>query len=358
MKKFILVSIIFLKVTVFTWFFSGAPVYAVTVDGLYSAQIKVEDRDKLTFEKALRDALVLVLAKNTPATAEEILLNPHMAVDLQRGHKYAEQFSYQIDVKNQGDLLQEQQLFLRASFPASVIKDFLQRGGLSLWPANRPATLFIPVVKMYGALSLNDEKVNAQLNLDEAVKEAAFKYGIALVPQLELQQVPQGYVNAFWNWDVTEIDSATEHIDKDAVLTSRMAVTSNGVRGGWMLQQGDVKRSIDIQARTTAGFIDKGFAWLSELWSKQYAVNLQHSGNEQLLIVSGIDSHEKYMQLLAYLNGLDIVAQVYMLQLESDKVTMAVALKSDLQQFERTLQRNRHIRAQSGDSMATTYHWH
>lgn len=125
-----------------------------------------------------------------------------------------------------------------------------------------------------------------------------------------------------------------------------------------MLLQGDKKSSVDIQARSAEQFIDQGFAWLSRLWSKQYAVNLQNSGNEQLLMVSGIHTHAQYMQLMTYLNSLDIFGQVYMLQMESDKVTMAVSLKSEMQQFENTLKRSRHLKPQNGADTATIYHWH
>lgn len=357
MKKFILTLVLFFKVIVFTCFFSTSAVYAATVDGLYSAKIKVTDREKLTFEKALRDALVVVLSKNSPASAQEIRSNPNMAGDLTRGHKYVEQFSYQTIIHNKGEDNENQELFLKVSFPGSVINDFLQRGGFSLWPANRAATLLIPVVKLNGSLSLNDAAVRRQLGMDKAFKDAAFKYGIALAPSHEQNKVPKEYVNAFWNWNLGVIAQSTAKIQKDAVLTIRMAVTSRGVRGGWMLQQADKKVSVDIQAQSTEQFIDKGFAWLARLWSEQDAVNLQLSSNEQLLMVSGINSHAKYMQLMTYLNALDIVGQVYMLQMELDKVTMAIALKADAQAFEKALQRSRHLNVQNSADGATTYQW-
>ncbi|NRB37529.1 MAG: DUF2066 domain-containing protein [Pseudomonadales bacterium] len=324
--------------------------FAASVDGIYSAEVEVNDRTKSSFEKGLRQALLKVLAKNTPSTIRDIRANPHLAGDLKRGHKYVEQFSYQL----KGEDTDSPQLYLKASFPHAVINDFLQRGGLSLWPANRPSTLIIPVLKVNGALSLN----NSVADLDGLYKDMAFKHGIALAGNDLQRKISRKYLRDYWNWNVAGINAATESIQHDAVFTGRIAVTSSGVRGGWMLLQGDKKYSIDIQAQSVGQFVDKGFAWLARLWSKQYAINLQLSGNEQLLMVGGISNHAQYMQLMAYLKKLDVVDQVYLLQLESDKVTMAVALKSDVQQFAKTLKRSRHLKLQSDAEGQMTYLWH
>lgn len=330
-----------------------AMTFAATVDGLYSAKVEVPNRDKKHFEKGLRSALIVVLAKNSSNSEAEIRVNPQMAAELERGHKYVEQFSYQ-SMDEDGD---NPRLLLKASFPESVINDFLQRGGLSLWPANRPETLLIPVMKINGTLSLNNFQVRQQYNLDGLFKDAAYKYGLALAPAKTQRSVPSKSLRAYWNWDVASINKATANLPHDAVFTGRIAITSGGVRGGWMLTQGGKKYSVDIQAKSMAQFVDRGFAWLAKLWAKQYAVNLQLGGNEQLLMVKGVSSHKQFTQLMTYLNKLDIVDHVYMLQLEPDLLTMAVGLKADAEQFERTLKRSRHLKASSAGDASSIYIW-
>ena len=76
---------------------------AAVVKGLYAAKVEVPSRDRAHFERALRKALVVVLAKNSSNTQAEILANPQIAADLENGHKYVEQFSYITEAKDTED---------------------------------------------------------------------------------------------------------------------------------------------------------------------------------------------------------------------------------------------------------------
>ena len=339
-------------------FVSSLTVHSAPVEGLYSGRVEVQNRDRRTFEAGLRQVLLQVLVKNSASSLSQIKNNPHLAGDLKNGHRYAQQFSYEVKtyMDDAGD--EQKKLYLEAIFPESVITDFLQRGALSLWPASRPATLVIPVVKLDEKLSLHDKPLNESLKLDELVLQKAKKYGIAMLPAAQQRRVSTRNIKAYWYWNASSIKSGSAAIQKDAIFSGRIAITSNGaVRGGWLLIEGDEEKSVDIQAKSVEEFIDKGFLWLAQYWSVRDAINLQLGGNETVLSIADIQRPEDYAQLMKYLSDLDMVEKVYLLQADAQRLDIAVALKSDVDQFERALATGRRLMAQVNSTGEISYHW-
>lgn len=332
---------------------------AAEVADLYSAKVAVESRDRSVFEQGLRDALLLVLQKSSSSSTSEIEKIPSLAADLQNGHRYVEQYAYQTVRVINDEGQDEEKLFLKATFPASVITEFLQRGNLSYWSANRPATLVMPVIKIDGTLHFNDNTLSEQAEIDLAVKEAAYYFGIPLANKQQHNSINKQSLQAFWQWNVASLEKSTTDINKDAMFVGRIAATSDGrFIGGWMLVQGDSTASIDITAKSLDAFVHKGFAWLSNRWVKQYSVKFQLAGNEQVVHVSGVDDHKKYSILIAYLESLDVVDQVYVLQVERGQLTLAVDLKSDAEQFFEIIELSRYLKVSSGQlEGAHFYDW-
>lgn len=332
---------------------------AVEVKGLYSAKVPVTSRDRAVFRQGVHDALLLVLQKSSSHTAAEIIQMPSLAADLKNSYRYVEQYSYQTVPVTSADGQEAEQLLLKATFPSAVITSLLQRGNMNYWPANRPALLVMPVVKVDGALHLNDTSINEQAELDLAINNAAFYYGLPLVNQQQLNLMNTQNLRALWLWDVAQIEASARSIKKDATLVGRIAQTSDGrFIGGWMLVQGDISASTDITANSIQEFVHKGFAWLSKRWTKEYAVNFQLTANEQVLHVRGIDTHEKYTRLVTYLEALDVVDHIYILQVEGDQMTLAVDLKADADQFFETIELSRYFKPTEGQlDGANFYDW-
>ncbi len=330
---------------------------AAMPDELYSAEVPVKSRDKDDFEAGLRKVLLKVLAKNSSSSRQDILQNPSMAGDLESGHRYVEQFSYRAEDRPAVEGEDVQQLFLKASFPATVIRDFLQRGNLKLWPANRPTTLVLPIVNKGGILMYSSDSRLNRYDIRRRIKDAANDKGI-VSKVVNTRQLPGVSVNELWYWNIPAIKAATAEVKKDAVLVVRMAMTSDGsVRGGAILIENEKSSTFDVIGNNVNQFMQRLMASLADSWSEQYSINLQHGGNEQLIIVDGIKNHQDYTQMMRFLETMDIVEQVYLVQAEAHRLSLSISLKTDTEQFERSLSMSKKFQRQASQASAFHYHW-
>ena len=171
-------------------------------------------------------------------------------------------------------------------------------------------------------------------------------------------QLNAANVNNFWYWNIASIKSSTAALKKDAILVVRMAITSDGsIRGGCLLIEGDQQRSFDVTASNIDQFMQRAMSSLAQKWSEQDAISLQLSDNEQLIIVDGIKSHQDYTQMISYLEAMDIVEQVYVVQAEAQRLSLAVSLKTTSEQFERSLLLTKKLLPQTNAPSPFSYRW-
>lgn len=320
------------------------PAQAVVLENFYSATVPVANRDKATFTIGLRDALVQVLVKASARPEDVIKDEPRLAQDLANGEQLVEQFSFSQRKLTKSETGEPyEQLFLTASFPEKTILGLLQKGGLRLWPNDRPSTLVVPIVKELGVARLATGSQAADEQIRQQLQHQAELRGIPLqLPRAD--SLSNWRLEKLWQLNPTVIDELGKDYKAEAVLIARMAITGEGrILGGWQLSQADTLSNYDVNTETMAAFIDDGIAWLARSWANQYAVKLLSAENETLLVVNGIRNHQQYEALLDYLESIDIVDKVYLLEARQQQLQLAVALKTQVEQLYKTLQQDQKL---------------
>ena len=314
------------------------PAIAIEQADFYSASVFVPDRKPESFKQGLRDALVQVLAKASAEPTEKIKRSPRLALDLSRGDQLASQFSYIIK-KSQSETGDELEiLYLKASFPEKTVTDLLQTANLRFWPNNRPQILLWPVVKSGGGARVASISNEKDAELIKMMGEKALHYGL---PWVLGETSSQNNPDRLWQWNESAILAVSRKYKKSVILVSRLGITSDkrGM-GGWLLIENGKKFKIDVNTKTLDAFVDRGMAMAARKLASRYAVRLSDMDNELILMVGRIDSDEKYQALIAYLEKLNVVDRVYLLNATGQMLRLAVTLKSDMEQFQKVLAQN------------------
>ena len=145
---------------------------------------------------------------------------------------------------------------------------------------------------------------------------------------------------------------------KDAHFVARAARNADGrIQGGWLLIEKDGSKDIDISADTIEDFTQQGFEWLASYWAKKYAVKTADQADEVLVNIYKVSSYQDYEQILEYFQGLEFVDNAFVLNVNEQSLQLAVALKSDLQQFKQQLSLNAQLSLKTDAGSEFDYDW-
>ncbi len=326
------------------------PVVAIEQADFYSASVPVPDRGQDAFKQGLRDALVQVLVKASAEPAARIMQSSRLAVDLERGDRLASQFSYITKKTVSASGVEQEALFLKASFPEKTVTDLLQTANLRFWPNNRPQILLWPVIKRGGAAHIASIDSEQNARLITMMGDKATKYGL---PWVLGELKAQNNAERLWQWDNAAIESISKPYNKNVILVSRLGITSdNRGMGGWLLIDHGRATKFDVNARSLEEFVERGMALAAKKLASRYAVKLSSENNEIILVVNRVDSDEKYQALISYLEKLNVVDRVYLLNATGQTLRLAVTLKSDVEQLKKILGQHNKLLPDMDDEMS------
>lgn len=316
---------------------------------LYSATVKVGSRDQKDFNKAAEKALLQVLVKNSGQTAAQIMSSLRAAQGLKSATSLILQFAYQPQAG--GDSL----LPLNIRFSKKHVQKLLENSGLTIWPANRPEILVLPVVQQNGyKILVNTSNAKNFSNFGGLLDENAQRFSLA-VNMLSNNAVE---LNRLWQLDTLLLSQVVKQKQKDAVFVARIHTVDNGYLGSWTYIFNSQQQSVDVSAVSADDFVKQGFDWLAALLAKQYAVQLSKAHNETLLLLNGIDSEQKYQDALSYLSKHSLIEHVYVLEAAKENLQLSLVLKADRQQLERAFLLDKKMQPLAGnDDTALHYVW-
>ncbi|CAA0109038.1 Uncharacterised protein [BD1-7 clade bacterium] len=338
---------------------------AVVVKDLYAAEVSVSSRSQSDFKDGLKRAMARVIAKVSGLPESAVLSEPRLAVDLDQASRWVVQYSYVAEKpvkRSVGDnnklVAEEPQLQLKARFSEVQINSLLQRAQLKFWPADRPEALVIPVLSRQGSRDF----ATADPMVQKAIKDAAFQYGIPVAMPDELTETSLPLDEA-WFWNVDIVRQAATMQPHDAVLLARISESVGDgnpfYRGGWLLIEGENTTRIDMQATSLEQFFDQGFRWAAGIWARKYSVTLRSSGNETLMVVQSVNTAADYQAVIGFLENLDVVKSVFLLQAKSTQLELALELKTGVEQFQRLLTLQPDLQPlESSDFNLLQYQWH
>ncbi|QSX31544.1 DUF2066 domain-containing protein [Shewanella cyperi] len=348
-NKFLSISLL---ISLLAW--QGAQ--AVEVAKLDEADVQVGSRSASERDSAVREALALVLVKNSGSAA--VLEHPLIRQQLSSASALLRQYSY---------LEKERQLYVHASFDQARIVSLLRDAQLPVWGKQRPLTLMWLVVERDGERALladQGESVQRQL-----LMQAAENAGIpVLLPLMDLDDLMQVSVNSVRGMFVDEVMTATNRYQSDFFVLANMEAAGETVNYQLSLysrpREGEtLPPQALLSQQGSAASEDQAMSallsLLSSFYVEKYAVT--STGESQLseLTFVGINKLADLVSLEAFLGQLSVVKSVSLKQMAADKVTFNLSLFGTREDLDRLLNLEGKISRLDSlqDEQANTYQW-
>lgn len=307
------------------------PLYAVQVEGLYTAQVVVDDQSQTLRNKAIAVAFNLVLQKASGRTS--VLQSPLLQAETPKFSSYVEQFQYQKMVDEQTGYL------LSISFQKNAMDRFLQRLEVPVWGNNRPDILVWLSVEKAGRMQLvgaDSEQWSSQLI------QIASDSGLAItLPLLDLADQQAITTENVWQVSPEIIELASQRYGAQQVMLARLKSSSNGFQQlDWKLINASGEHADTLRADTLEAAFRTSLANVSERLADIYAPRGSVAETELSLVLKGVNTLEQFIDVTQYLSSLDMVKRLEWKNIRIGKLELTLSLSGDEAVFEKTVALN------------------
>ena len=311
--------------------FTAAPIGAVEIAALYSAQVpfdqEEDDPRALAYRAALDAVLLRVSGSELGSDPEMIeLLFPNPA-------SYVVQFSPGADDT------------LWVSFDGEAIEQVLRESGQTVWGSDRPLTLIWlavdwgqgerEIIGADDAQRRRDEARSIDRNrlLRERVLDMAERRGLPIVfPLLDTTDLQSVSFSDIWGGFDEALLSASDRYEANSILVGRIRPESSE-RNRWSYYFGDELRTWNGEPEFVVGLV-------ADMLGEEFAI----SGNAPVesigLTVAGIATVEAYGAVQKLLSGINVIESYSITQVEGDTIRYRVKALGGAERLRRALRFN------------------
>ena len=289
----------------------SASAEAAIVDGLYEAEVLVQNQSKSEREQAMSSALTQVFKKVSGRSNVQTL--PGVADAISNADRFLQQYLYRGVGEAQYPIPQaepgSQLAWFR--FDENAVNRILRDNNVPVWGRTRPATLVWLAIEQDGSRYMLGSDSAEELR--DVLEYEAQRQGMALVlPLLDLQDQRALSFADLWGNFQDSILSASARYQAESVLVGRLSLASSGAWSGrWSLYESG--RNVNWQSQ--GGYADEvlstGVSGAVEALASHYALayNADTPG-VVYLAVSGVTSLKDYARVSSYLNSLELVKDI------------------------------------------------
>jgi hypothetical protein len=341
----------------YSWLFSfcffSFFIQAVEVKDLYQAKVEISSQSNQDRNKAIKQAMKIVLLK--VGGQVKIFDQPVINAELRRFKEYLTQYRYERD---------KEQLYLVVEFNEQRINQLFQQAGLPLWGNLRPK-IVVWLIEEDG-LSRHFADVAEMSPYSELISSISSHKGIPLVlASLTEENRNNLQLSDFWGRFEQPIKEASQPYAADAIIVIRISNSSLlATSENSQAQQNDADCKLlcehsqiavdwsyisDFQTFGERSFgVDKNalittaFDQISEQLYKKYVVDSDQS-NELQLEVMNVDSMEKYVAIVDFLQGLSSVKTVVLTQANKQNRRFTLSLIGSKQALLSSLKLNKQL---------------
>jgi hypothetical protein len=250
---------------------------------------------------------------------------------------------------------------LKANFDPRAIRAALDSAGLPVWGENRPLVIVWLALDEGGGerIILSDrsdglsegfadvEAGSEVIELDvlrDILEESAQQRGLPLVlPLVDSQDLGLISFADIWGDFRGPVIQASQRYSPDAILTGKADardISNELIR--WTITIGSERASWQ-------GSIAAGPGQAAEFLAQRLATYADSADSVRVL-VTNIDTLEKYGELKNYLDTLNVVEQATVARVDGDEIEFDLVVRGDLQRLERSLERSRFLLPASSET--------
>jgi hypothetical protein len=317
---------------------SGLPAQAVRVDNLYGATVELPADGSNQLNRGFDRALEQVLVKVTGQA------------EVGRSARQAGLFPDASGLVQQYSRLPENRLSAR--FDARAIRDGLDAAGLPVWGENRPlVAVWLAVDEGRGRRVVLSEGADDgsgsadAINIArETVMLAADERGLPIVlPLVDAEDLSIVTFADLWGDFLGPVEEASGRYGAEVILTGRArSLDPDDNRVRWTLLAGGEQASWN-------GTLAQGPATAAEYLAQRYATYADSAGTLRLLVTQ-VDTLEKYGELRRYLASLNVVEEAVIARAKGNELEFDLVVRGDVARLRDTLDRSRLIVPSTGQA--------
>ncbi|HLV76417.1 MAG TPA: DUF2066 domain-containing protein [Marinobacter sp.] len=302
----------------------AAPAHAVSVPGLYYAEVPVADSASGALQQGYRDGLRQVLVR--VSGSEEVLSLDGIDQVLAEAESLLQ--GYQVGSE-------DGQARLQMSFGAVGVNRALASVGAPVWGANRPLTLAWVAVEDRGSRNLLVSGDDREL-WREAFEIAARVRGLPVAFPSGEHAGNRSLMSDLWGQFVGRIEQASEDIAYDVLALVRVSRSGGHWRAGWVIDgmgMDAAERSVtaDTPENLARAVVDH---W-AEQYARRYAVAAGDVGEAPGVdvVFEGVSTVADYAGVIGVLEELTPVDSVSATRVRGERLTMRIAFTGELEQL-------------------------
>ncbi len=279
---------------------------AVSVPGLFRAQLHVSDQSRQVREQALQQGLLQVLVKNSGNPALGSI--PSIQAQLQQAGTFLQSYRYQL---LSGDPGQTATVQLNLTFNPKAVVSLLQRSDQAVWGQDRPSILVWLVRADGQALQPVGDDITTPLA--QTVLRAAKLRGLPLsFPLFDMTDWNHVSLATLAKPDVLTVQQASQRYHPNVILMGKVNSSSpqHWTVDWTLLVQGD-QLHWEFTATDLSHLMENSLDTIMAALSDRFAVIDPVAASAQtLLTISDIQSVAGFAKLLRYLKHLAPVEEV------------------------------------------------
>ncbi|WP_133406796.1 DUF2066 domain-containing protein [Parashewanella tropica] len=331
---------------------------AVSVEGLSQTQILVSSQSFSERRNALRQALAIVIVKNTGS--KETLTNPTIKAALVKPTSYLRQYSY---------LNEDDKLKLMVNFDESKLIELLRNAKVPIWERNRPISLlWLSFDSTANQQILSDSSTEPLvIKLKKIAEQKALPIILPVLDLSELSMISESDIKGYF---IDAFPKVSEKYNVDYLVLAN--ITQNDAGYQYHLQlypavQDGVRRPILIKQSSIyqdpQEFVEDLVSQLAEYYSNEYSISVVDQQQAVSIEFTQVISLKQSIELQRYLSQLAIIKSVKVNKLQGEKLVLSLSLYGSTQDLDRVLKQDPNIRLKSNqdflgdESESKTYLW-
>lgn len=311
-----------------------SPALAVTVSGLYSAEVPVAGSSPGQLNAGYQEGLRRVIVR--VSGSDDVLRREGVSDLVGRAESLLQSYQFlRGDDSNPYNRL-------RMTFGAVGVNQALAAIDAPVWGANRPLTLAWIAVEAGGARQLlvapeeGRAEGDAARQWREAFQRAAINRGLPLNLPPRRFNGDRELMSEIWGQFMGQLRTASSELDHDLLSAVRVTYSGGQWRAGWVFEGVGFEES---ETGVRAGSIDDLAAAVVGRWANMlastYAVAAGEVGElpQVDIVIDQLDSLEDYAAAQRALGDLTPVQSVGAVRVTSSRATLRVAFSGELDQL-------------------------
>ncbi|MDH5711007.1 MAG: DUF2066 domain-containing protein [Gammaproteobacteria bacterium] len=308
------------------------PVSAIVVENLFEVDMPVLDENRAIRDAALDDGLVEVLIRISGDS--EILKK----IKAPSASSYVQQFEYstQTDAQNQAAVSKR----LWARYNATKVLDFLRQQAVPIWGEHRSQVVIWLAVRDGGQryiLRANDTSpIKAQ------AEEAFKRRGIPVIwPENDAADQDIVRFADVWAGFAEPVKKASQRYSSGPAISVSISWDGQLWTGQWSLIAGDEIKRWRLSGADYVSLIARAMDLSADVLGQKYATLQAVDGSQYQQItveISQVSNVESFRRAEKYLSSLSAVQAVQLAQVEADRVTFDLSIRTKVDDLLKLIQ--------------------